>query len=89
LLLSVTAPSLVGEGFSLQRDGLTVGDLFGRIRAMMPANRPNSPPSQSYRDIVAFILQSNKFPAGGKNLDADQEELKQILISTKRPEINR
>ena len=55
----------------------------------MPANRPNSPPSQSYRDIVAFILQSNKFPAGGKNLDADQEELKQILISTKRPEINR
>jgi mono/diheme cytochrome c family protein len=81
------APRLIGSDFSFQWSGLTVGDLFGRIQSMMPANRPNSLPSQSYRDIVAFLLQSNKFPAGGKELDEDPEALRQILITPKQPEL--
>ena len=51
----------------------------------MPSDRPNSLPSQSYRDIVAFILQSNKFPPGDRPLDADVEVLQQIRITAKRP----
>ena len=51
----------------------------------MPADRPNSLPAQTYRDIVAFILQANKFPAGEQELASDTEALRKVLITTKRP----
>src|SRR5258708_7558134 len=59
-----TAPSLVDDSFWFLYDDTTVGELFDRIRTLMPSDRPNSLSSQSYRDIVAFILQSNKLPPG-------------------------
>jgi mono/diheme cytochrome c family protein len=80
-----TAPSLVEESFSFQWADTTVGELFERIRTLMPSDRPNSLSSQTYRDIVAFILQANKFPAGEKELDADLDALRQILITSKKP----
>ena len=82
---SNTAPSLVEESFAFLYGDTTVAELYGRIRRLMPSDRPNSLSSQSYRDIVSFILQSNKFPPGEKELEADPETLRQILITTKRP----
>jgi mono/diheme cytochrome c family protein len=82
---SSTAPSLVDESFAFQWDNTALGELFVRIRTTMPSDRPNSLSAQRYRDIVAFILQANKFPAGEKELDADLDALKQVLITTKRP----
>ena len=80
-----TAPSLVEESFAFQWADTTVGELFERIRMLMPSDRPNSLSSQAYRDVVAFILQANKFPVGEKELDAEVEGLRQILIpATKR-----
>ena len=81
-----TAPSLVDESFWFLYGDTTVGELFDRIRTLMPSDRPNSLSSPSYRDIVAFILQSNKLPPGEKELDADPEALRRILIIMKRPE---
>ena len=80
-----TAPSLVEESFSFLYDDTMVGELLRRIRTLMPEDRPNSLSSRSYRDIVAFLLQSNKLPPGERELDADPEALQQILITTKRP----
>ena len=80
-----TAPSLIEESFSFQWDDATVGELFERIRTLMPSDRPNSLSPQRYRDIVAFLLQANKFPAGDKELDADLQALQQIRITAKRP----
>ena len=82
---SSTAPSLVEESFSFQWADTTVGELFERIRTLMPSDRPNSLSTQTYRDVVAFILQANKFPPGEKELDADLDALRQIVIATKRP----
>jgi cytochrome c len=81
-----TAPSLIEESFSFQWGDTTVGELFERIRTLMPSDRPGSLSSQSYRDIVAFILQSNKFPPGEKELDPDADALRQIVITMKRPD---
>jgi len=81
-----TAPSLVGEDFAFLWDGMSVGDLFLRTRTLMPSDRPNSLPAQTYSDIVAFILQSNTFPAGEKEMGTDLDVLRQVLITTKRPE---
>jgi len=80
-----TAPSLIEESFSFQWGDATVGDLLERIRTLMPSDRPNSLSSQAYRDVVSFILQSNKFPPGAKELDAEPEALRQILIVATRP----
>ena len=79
-----TAPSLVDESFAFQWDDTTVGELFTRIKTLMPSDRPNSLSSQRYRDVVAFILQANKFPAGDKELE--DEALGQIRITAKRPQ---
>ncbi len=81
-----TAPSLVEESFAFQWGDMSVGELFDRTRKLMPSDRPASLPSQSYRDIVAFLLQSNTFPPGEKELDTDPDVLRQILITTTRPE---
>ena len=80
-----TAPSLVEESFSFLYGDTSVGDLLERIRTRMPSDRPGSLSGQSYRDIIAFVLQSNKLPSGAKELDADLEGLRQVLITMKRP----
>ena len=80
-----TAPSLVEESFAFLWGDMSVGELFEKIRKLMPSDRPSSLSSQTYRDIIAFILQSNTFPSGSKELDADVDALNQILIVTKRP----
>ena len=80
-----TAPSLVEESFTFQWDDMSVGNLYTRIRTLMPSDRPGSLSRQSYIDIVAFILQKNALPSGERELDADPETLSQILITTKRP----
>ena len=81
-----TAPSLIEESFSFQWGDTTLGELYTQIRTLMPSDRPNSLPAQTYADIVSFILQENGFPAGEKGLEADVEALKQILITVKKPE---
>jgi len=81
-----TAPSLIEESFSFQWGDATVGELLERIRTLMPSDRPNSLSGQAYRDVVSFILQSNKFPPGQKELDAEPDALRQILIVVTRPE---
>ena len=81
-----TAPSLIEESFSFLWGDMTAWDLFVQIRTLMPSDRPNSLSSQSYRDIVAFILQSNKFPPGSQELDAEPEALREIRITTERRE---
>jgi cytochrome c len=81
-----TAPSLVEESFAFQWDDLSVGELFTKIRTLMPSDRPGSLSRQSYVDIVAFILQKNALPSGEKELGTDADTLNQILITAKRPE---
>jgi len=80
-----TSPSLVEEGFAFQWNDTSVGELFEQIRKLMPSDRPNSLPPQSYRDIVAFIFQSNTYPAGASELPEDLAALNLIRITAKRP----
>jgi hypothetical protein len=80
-----TAPSLIEEGFAFQWNDTGVGEFYEQIRKLMPSNRPNSLPAQSYRDIVAFIFQSNKFPVGDKELADDLDALNLIRITAKHP----
>ena len=78
---SADIPSLVGPDFMLQWADLTVDELLQRIRTTMPQDSPSSLSAQTYVDIVAYILESNKFPAGKEELKRDADVLKAIKIT--------
>jgi quinoprotein glucose dehydrogenase len=79
------APPLVGGDFSSDWNGLTVGDLFERMRISMPQNAPGSLTGQQNSDILAFVLQANKFPSGQTELAKDAMMLKSIKYDSKKP----
>lgn len=79
------APPLVGAGFLSNWTTLTVGDLFERIRTTMPASNPGTLTRVEIADITAFLLSSNRFPAGKAELDRQTEVLKQIRINAEPP----
>jgi S-disulfanyl-L-cysteine oxidoreductase SoxD len=72
------APALVGAQFISDFNGLTVGDLFERIRSTMPLNNPGGLSRDQYADILAFMLKSNGFPAGPRELYRRTEYLNVI-----------
>jgi mono/diheme cytochrome c family protein len=76
-----SAPSLVGESFTFQWSDTTVRELFTRIRTLMPPDRPDSLAPETYRDLVAFVLQANKMPPGLRELDPAPENLELIAIT--------
>jgi mono/diheme cytochrome c family protein len=77
------SPALVGPTFDASFNGQTVADLFGRIRETMPAppEQPGKLTPQQYADVVAHILNRNKFPVGGVELSPDVELLTRLRIT--------
>ena len=78
-------PALTGLTFTANWDGLTLGDLFERIRITMPANNPGSLARQQIADTLAYLLSFNKFPAGETELPREVQALKQILFKADKP----
>lgn len=81
-----SAPPLTGGDFMSNWSGLTVGDLFERIRTTMPADRPGTLTREQTANVVAHILNVGQFPAGTTELSTRTETLKQISIVAIKPE---
>jgi mono/diheme cytochrome c family protein len=81
-----SAPPLTGGEFLSNWNGLTVGDLFERIRISMPANRPGKLGREQNADVIAFMLRMNQFPSGGAELPRQVESLREIRIEPARPQ---
>jgi S-disulfanyl-L-cysteine oxidoreductase SoxD len=80
-----SAPPLTGGVFQANWNGLTLGDLFDRIRKTMPLSKPGRLTRQQDADVLAFMLSINKFPAGKTELYRQSEMLKEIRFETKKP----
>jgi mono/diheme cytochrome c family protein len=78
-------PALVGLEFLGNWNQQSLGDFFDRIHSTMPADAPGSLSLQDTADIIARVLQLNKFPAGQKDLPADMNALGQIKIESQPP----
>jgi mono/diheme cytochrome c family protein len=52
-----------------------IGAIFDHIATKMPQNRPGSLTPQQYIDVVAYMLQLNRRPAGDRELPPDPELL--------------
>jgi hypothetical protein len=78
------APALTGADFQSNWNDLSLGDFFERIRISMPPSGPTSVPPAAKADIVAHILNQNKYPAGQTEIEPKTEVLKQIKIELKQ-----
>jgi len=77
------SPGLVGVSFQFLWGDKTLHELYEAIRTTMPTDNPASLPRETYRDILAYMMQVNEFPPGDEELDA--EGLGNVLI-TDRPD---
>lgn len=74
------APPIVGEAFFKQWNGRTVRELFEKLASTMPVGSAGTLKPQEYADVLAYILEMNKFPAGKQELTPAREELERIAI---------
>ena len=75
------APAMKGTEFTAAWGEKTLGDFFDRVRKLMPPDNPGSLAPEKYRDVIAFILQENRYPAGERELAADSAALRAIKIT--------
>ena len=80
------AAPLTGGAFLSNWNGLTVGDLFERIRKTMPQGSLGKLSKQQDADVLAYLLNFNKFPAGKTELQKQVEFLKEIRFEATKPE---
>jgi S-disulfanyl-L-cysteine oxidoreductase SoxD len=59
-------PELWGDQFLAQWDTKWVGAFFSRIQTTMPEDAPGTLSENDILDVVAYVLQTNGFPAGDK-----------------------
>jgi len=85
LLEGAAGPPLAGDVFLGAWDTQPVSSLFDKIHATMPADAPGTLEPQQVADLVAFILQANKFPAAGAELGTGADALKQIALVASNP----
>lgn len=74
------APPLAGNGFVAQWSDQSLGDLLSKIRTTMPLDSPGSLSTQENVDILAYLLQANRFPPAKEELKNRPEILKGIVI---------
>ena len=80
-----SAPALTGGAFLANWNGLTLADLFDRIRKTMPQSAPGRLSRQQDADVLAFMLSANKFPTGKSELYKQSEMLKEIRFESEKP----
>jgi cytochrome c len=79
-----SAPALRGDAFLSIWNGLPTGELFSRISKTMPLDHPGSLSDEDNTDIVGFILQTNGFPVGSRDLPADIGVMNSIRIVSEK-----
>jgi len=82
------APPLTGADFAANWDGLTLGDIFERIRISMPQNNPGALTRAQKTDVLAFILYKGSYPSGPTELPSQTEVLKTIGFLAAKPDSN-
>ena len=78
------APALKGEEFLLKYNDKPMFELVDRIATTMPQDDPGTLKPQENADIVAYVLQVNRIPAGASELPSDAAAQKAIAITKSR-----
>jgi S-disulfanyl-L-cysteine oxidoreductase SoxD len=77
-------PSLVLDSFMTDWNGKSVRELFDTVKRSMPKDKPGSLGTGAYVDVIAYLLQANKFPSGTRELSRAPEQLDPIVIEREK-----
>ncbi len=77
-----TAPALLGDDF--MQDYYSVNDLFIKASVTMPGDNVHGLPTDTYLNIIAYLLQANGLPAGTENLKGDVTAMKRMALMEKK-----
>ena len=77
------ATGLLGNSFISRWHGLSVDDLFVRIRDTMPVDNPAGLSEDDYLSLTSYLLSANGFPAGTKQLQVTSAMGKIKIIKPK------
>jgi cytochrome c5 len=79
-----SGPALIGaERFMKTWEFSGLNQLVSKVFDQMPQGYPSNVEDAVKLDIISYILQSNGFPAGSKELGADLDTLREIQIVRK------
>ena len=78
-----TAPTLLGDDF--MQGYYSVNDLFIKASVTMPGDNVHGLPTDTYLNIIAYLLQANGLPAGTENLKGDVPTMKRMALMEKKP----
>jgi len=78
------APPLAGDAFAANWGG-PLSAIVDKIQATMPANAMGSLTRAQAADVLAFMLQTSKFPAGRAELSSDDGALKTVTLPGAQP----
>jgi mono/diheme cytochrome c family protein len=79
-LEGISGPALAGKAFTDKWNGETADDLNYIMSTQMPLTAPGSLKPDEYIELVAYVLQQNKYPAGSTPLTA--ATLKSVKITS-------
>jgi len=82
-LTGAEGPPLTGVEFTSNWNGLSLGELFERVRTSMPPDDPSRLSAAEKIDVLAHVLAVGKFPTGSSELSRDA--LPQITFQASRP----
>ena len=75
---------LTGATFGATWNGVTLGAMMERVRLSMPQDKPATMSRQQIADLLAFILRSNKYPAGETELAKQTDILNAITFKVEK-----
>ena len=76
-------PELWGDPFLNQWENKDVASLFTRIQTTMPEDAPGTLAEKEVLDIIAYVIQTNGFPAGDNEL-ASKDALARMKFVRKK-----
>ena len=78
---SCHAPNRFTDDFFYQSfAGKPLWEMFDVISDSMPEDAPGSLKQEEYADVIAYLLQLNKFPTGDAELPTDKDALSVIVM---------
>jgi mono/diheme cytochrome c family protein len=76
-------PELWGDPFLTQWENKEVASFFTRIQTTMPEDAPGTLAEKEVLDIIAYVIQTNGFPAGDNEL-ASKDALAKLKFVRKK-----
>ena len=73
-----------GPGFENHWKGKALSDLYTYVLTKMPGNDPGSLSPDAAADVLAYMLQLNRMPAGANELYPEADSLRRFRIATSK-----